>query len=291
MGTGEHHTYDFGRATLTYAIPPASFDPLRASASQLARYGIPERPAGPALSLWRRDMAHLHFIAAPASLHVVDAHAVSSLPDYSDHWAGYVAFGGHYLTTASTWVEPAVRPSKCRSSSLTIWAGIGGYASPALAQDGTAIGTPGISAHQAWWELTPAGMVPVPLYATAGKRFTAEVHYLGSGRFSFFMENDATGAAWSGIEKSTNGATLATAEAIVERPCLARCTQPDASYANLMDFGRVTFVSSRVNGHPLQSFTNYAEAMSASGVPYGRELAFPSPYRSGVFSVTHNSCA
>ncbi|HET9059411.1 MAG TPA: G1 family glutamic endopeptidase [Acidimicrobiales bacterium] len=284
---------------LSYRSPPAGFRPLHATPAQLARYGLPQRPAS-GMRAWRHDMARLHMVGAPPSLSVVEAHAASSVPDYSDHWAGYVAYGGRYIRTTSTWLEPAVRPSKCRFSSLTIWAGIGGYASPALAQDGTAVGTPGIGQHQAWWEMTPAGMVPVPLYATVGRRFTAEVHYLGGGRFSFFMENDFTGAAWSGVEKSTNGATLATAEAIVERPCLARCTSADASYANLTNFGRLSFVSARANGRPLQSYSNYAEAMSSSGVPYGRELAYPGPYGSGGsggagapggFSVTHNSCS
>lgn len=287
------YSYSFGPTTLTYAVPPAGFDPLDASVSELAHYGIPPEPSGPGQATWRADMARLHFVGAPLRMRVVGAEAASSLPDYSDHWAGYVAYGGPFRTAASTWVEPAVRRSKCPRSSLTIWAGIGGYASPSLAQDGTAVGTPGISSHQAWWELTPAGMVPVPLYATVGARFTAEVHYLGSGRFSFFMENDKTGAAWAGTERSTNGATLETAEAIVERPCLARCAAADAKYADLSNFGRLEFLSARANGSPLQSFSNYAESMSSTGVPYGRQLAVPSRYRAGSasFAVTERSCS
>ncbi len=215
------------------------------------------------------------------------------MPDFSEHWAGYVAYGGPFKRTVSTWVEPSLRPSRCRSTALTIWAGIGGYAAPELAQDGTAENTPEIGQNQAWWELTPAGMVPVPLYATVGAQFTANVTYIGEGRFTFFMENDHTGAAWSQVEQSTNGASLSTAEAIVERPCLARCTADNARYANLSNFGRTQFTESTVDGVPIQALSTYAENMSDTGVAYGHDMARPGPLRAGRsgFSVTQRSCS
>lgn len=287
-------TYRLGGATVSYNAPPAGFDATAAAPGRLALYGIPPAPpAGAALLLWRQRMAKLHFVAAPRFLAEVTAHAASSMPDFSDHWAGYVAYGGPFRRTVSTWVEPRLRPSRCRLTALTIWAGIGGYATPQLAQDGTAENTPEIGQNQAWWELTPAGMVPVPLYATVGAQFTANVTYIGQGRFAFFMENDRTGAAWSQVEQSTNGVSLSTAEAIVERPCLANCAGDNARYANLSNFGRTEFTEATVDGAPIQALSTYAENMSDNGVAYGHNLARPGPLRAGSsgFSVTQRSCS
>lgn len=287
-------TYRLGGVTVTYNAPPVGFDATTAAPGRLALYGVPPPPGpGPARLLWLRRVSRLHFVAAPRFLAEIPVHAASSMPDFSDHWAGYVAYGGPFKRTVSTWVEPRLRPSRCRSTALTIWAGIGGYATAELAQDGTAENTPEIGQNQAWWELTPAGMVPVPLYATVGAQFTANVTYIGGDRFAFFMENDRTGAAWSQVEQSTNGANLSTAEAIVERPCLSNCTGDNARYANLSNFGRTEFTETSVDGVPLQALSTYAENMSDTGVAYGHDMARPGPLRAGSpgFSVTQRSCS
>jgi hypothetical protein len=293
-GASGTYSYDLAGSRLTYRLPPRNFEPLHAPRAQLSEYGVPAPPAGgPALADWRHQMAILHFVPAPAFMVQVPAHASSSVPDFSDHWAGYVAYGGPFTRAAGTWVEPVLYRSHCRTSSLTVWAGIGGYASASLAQDGTAENTPQIGQNQAWWELTPAGMVPVPLYATVGAPFTAEVRYLGQGRFSFFMENDKTGAAWSAVEKSGNRASLGTAEDIVERPCLSGCTGDNATYANLSNFRDLLFKSARVDGTALGRISNYAESMSDAGVPYGPDLAQPGPFTGSwsSFDVRQRSCS
>lgn len=287
------YDYDVDGVSVTYKQPLATFDPLTAPTRELATFGVPAEPArGEARQAWRREMAGLHFVPAPPFLVEVAAHAASSTPDYSDHWAGYVAYGGPFARAASTWVEPRLLPTRCRWTSLTIWSGIGGYSSGSLAQDGTAEGTPELGRDQAWWELTPAGMVPVPLYASEGASFTAQVSYLGKGRFSFFMENDRTHAAWAGIEHSSNGASLATAESIVERPCLWECTTGDARYANLSNFRKVLFQSSLIDGKPMGSVDTYQEHMSTTGIAYAGDLAYPSTFspNKASFTVSQRSC-
>ncbi|MGH9105541.1 MAG: G1 family glutamic endopeptidase [Acidimicrobiales bacterium] len=293
-GGGRTYSYDVAGSAVTDLVPPTSFDPLTAPAPERLRYGIPGPPAGAAgRAGWQRRMAKLHFVDPPPYLVELPAHSASSTPDYSDHWAGYVAYGGPFRKASSTWEEPSLGHSRCRSTSLTIWTGIGGYASDSLAQDGTAEDTPEIAQDQAWWELTPAGMVPVPLRASPGGQFTADVTYLGNGRFAFFMENDRTGAAWAAVEKSENGVSQNTAESIVERPCLSACTTTNAVYAHLSNFHQLVFSSSTVDGTAVGLFTNYQERMSVTGAPYGKGLAYPSPLspNSDSFSVQQRSCS
>ncbi len=293
-GGGAVYKYDLDGAEVTYRVPPASFDPLKASARELALYGIPSPPRGQAAhAAWAEQMSKLHFVKAPASLVELPVHAAASQPGYSDHWAGYVAHGSTFKQMSSTWVEPVLRPSHCHGSSLTLWAGIGGYGSGSLAQAGTAEGTPEIANNQAWWEIWPQGMVPVPLHATPRAPFTVDVTYRGHGHFAFFMENDRTGAAWSHVETTTRSADLGTAESIAERPCLANCSSPTkATYAKLGNFGSVLFEWSLANGAPIGTFSNYKENMSDTGAPFGTALAFATPFagNSMTFSVDQRAC-
>ena len=289
----ENYRYDVAGVDVTYNVPPPSFNPLTASAGLLAHYGIPGPPPGAvARSAWAHQMAKLHFVSPPSFLVVLPSQATGTTPDYSDHWAGYVAYGGPFRKISSTWVQPSLGPSRCHPNSLTIWAGLGGYQSASLAQDGTAENTPAIADNQAWWELTPKGMVPVPLYATVGSAFTANVTYLGGAKFAFFMENDRTGAAWSQSETSRDRADLTTAESIAERPCLAHCYGDNATYANLSNFGTVVFRSSLADGKPLGSFATYQENMDDTGAPFGHNLAGPGALsaNSTAFTVKQQSC-
>jgi Peptidase A4 family len=292
-GGGREYRYDVAGHTVTYTTPPASFDPLTAPSRQLARYGIPSEPkGGTARAAWRSDMARLHFVKAPPYLAMVAAHAGEAIPDYSDHWAGYVAFTGPYRRAAASWSQPVVKTSLCRSGALTLWAGLGGYAAISLAQAGTSVGTPGVGRGQAWWEITPAGMVPVPLYASAGGKFTAEVRYVGHDRFAFFMENDVTGASWSQTESGGRPPDLTTAEVIAERPCLDKCNGDEPTYARLPDFGSVDFRSSSVDGAALGTYSTYAENMTTTPSSFGAPLAQPGPFSShkASFTVKQDRC-
>jgi hypothetical protein len=294
LGGGERtYSYDVAGVEVTYTVPPSSFDPLKAPDALLAHYGVPARPASAAaLATWTQHMAKLHFVSPPPFLVALSSQASSTTPDYSDHWAGYVAYGGPFRKISSTWVQPSLGPSRCHPNSLTIWAGLGGYESASLAQDGTAENTPAIANNQAWWELTPKGMVPVPLYATVGSAFTADVTYLGGDKFAFFMENDRTGAAWSQAETTSGRADLTTAESIAERPCLAHCYGEHSTYANLSNFGTVVFKASLADGKPIGSFATYQENMDDTGAPFGHELADPGALsaNSTAFTVKQQSC-
>jgi peptidase A4-like protein len=157
--------------------------------------------------------------SAPASpfLTAVPAQTqTQSDTETSGNWAGYVAQStSHTFTQAEIWYdEPASLASRCSSTAKSTWAGLGGWVSGdvPLAQNGTAIGVPGISAHQAWWEFWPYNdMVPIGFSATQGDKFTAEVNYEGSDAYNFWFYNYANGTSYSlGAETSalTGGAPV-----------------------------------------------------------------------------------
>ena len=219
-----------------------------------------------------------------------------SFPDDSDHWAGYVAYQGPYRQVSATWAQPAATtPSAgpCRHGALTLWAGLGGYSSGSLAQAGTSFGTPGVGNGQAWWELSPAAMMPVPLYVRPGHKVSVQVSYAGGGRFDFTIKDLTTGASWSHREGSSAPPDLSTAEVIAERPCLAHCGAPSAAYAPLARFKQVTFAAARADGRPLGDVSSYQEQMYTQALPTGSPLAAPSPFSaSGTgFSVRQSGCS
>jgi Peptidase A4 family len=100
----------------------------------------------------------------------------------SANWSGYVNYSSYqqYNSAAAIYAEPS--PSiTCSKAAEVTWAGLGGYNSHNLAQDGTAYASAGLGNHQAWWEILPASYVGVPgFYATAGQYFEAETYYVDS---------------------------------------------------------------------------------------------------------------
>lgn len=65
-GGGNAYVYDVAGVRTTDLVPPAGFDPLTASASQLAEYGYPPRPSGgQALKTWMMFMSKAHPAADP----------------------------------------------------------------------------------------------------------------------------------------------------------------------------------------------------------------------------------
>lgn len=230
-------------------------------------------------------------VLAPGSRVPAEVPAPASTPDYSDHWAGYVASNGPYRTVSATWSQPVLRPHRCRRGALTVWTGLGGYGSSYLAQDGTSLGTPGLRPDQAWWDITPGGMVPVPLEATPGERFTSRVDYLGHGRVYFFMKNDSTGRWWGHTELA-GGVDLTTAEAIAERPCLKRCEGRQPQYATLAGFDQVDFSDAQVDGKAIGTYPTYSEHMAGAPSPFALVLANPSPLGADLmsFSVEQDGC-
>lgn len=74
VGGGSKYVYQLSGHTLTFNVPPANFDARTASAADLARYGLPARPAGgSALAQWNALIGHLGGQAVAPSISVAPA--------------------------------------------------------------------------------------------------------------------------------------------------------------------------------------------------------------------------
>jgi hypothetical protein len=105
----------------------------------------------------------------------------------SSNWAGYAVAGldptTTYTSVSGTWVQPAATCASTASSYAAFWVGLGGYSdtSQALEQIGTQVDcTSGKAAYSVWYELVPAGSVPVKLKLFPGNTVTASVTVTGS---------------------------------------------------------------------------------------------------------------
>ena len=236
-GGGREYIYADGGIS---RVPPRGFKPLNASAASLARYGYPPRPSGGrALRSWRAMMRHIQFVTPPRYL-VTDPQAriddktpaVTTL--LNDHWSGNMAISKTYTNVYASYDEPNIYSSQCSSTEEVMWAGLGGYNTQTLAQDGTGYHFNSMGAHQAWYELLSSAHqnppVAVNLYATAGQPFTAMV-IRETGGYYMYLYNAYTGKAWnhSGTTISFSPYDGSTAEAISERPVFSDGTPTDLS--------------------------------------------------------------
>ncbi|HYM95780.1 MAG TPA: G1 family glutamic endopeptidase [Candidatus Sulfotelmatobacter sp.] len=164
------------------------------------------------------------------------------------NWSGYVATSSSrsaYSSAETVYNEPQALSTPCSNNAAVTWAGLGGYTTGTLAQDGTGINTPGLGQHQAWSEILPDQpyIQPQPLYGHAGYGFIAEVNLLGGGGgFNFYMYDRYTGYGLS-YQEFTNSYDASSADFIVERPTY------NGKWMNLTNFAYLNFLDAWVNGN------------------------------------------
>jgi hypothetical protein len=217
-GGGRAYNYDVAGHEVTFNVPPAGFQALKASASQMLEYNLPtRRELG---SRWTAVMRKLH-VVTPGPFLV----AAKGRYNASGNWAGYVADNhSNYNFVEATWNEPYGRSNTCGGGGEGTWVGMGGDylfdKSTTLAQDGTAIGGP-IYNHQAWWEILPGKPMPVRgVHATPGQPFFVSTRWTKRNGhtgylFSFVNEHNAESASPFVRSSAHDGRT---AEVITERP-------------------------------------------------------------------------
>lgn len=216
------YTFNLPNETITYVVPPASFDAATASEAVRESYGIPAEPSSnsPEYSPWQEMVSNLHVLAPPSALVKIP---VQASVDYAN-WSGYEDdySSNKFIHATSYYVEPNWYGNACNNQgSAVTWAGLGGVNSNRLAQAGTGITTPGLGQHQAWSEVLPSqgSIVPQNLYATAGYEFIADVQEESATQFHFYLYNYYNGATLSYyVNVSQDGWDGTTAEFIVERP-------------------------------------------------------------------------
>lgn len=212
-GGGEAYIYDVDGMSSVTRIPPPGFNPLTASASRVAEYSYPPRPSGgQALWSWKAIVRDMHFITPPRYEVGLRQRPTrrpvlqpGQKPDYgvveNPIWAGNMATVHTYRDVYANWLEPTTHINYCSTPNAeSTWVGLGGYNTATLAQAGTAVGegSSGVSDHQAWYELINGStdvFVALPVTATVGEEFTAEVDRV-SGGYYIFVKNDYTGASW-----------------------------------------------------------------------------------------------
>jgi hypothetical protein len=234
-------------------VPPASFDPRTASADERARYGIPRRPSDPTeRARWDKAAAKASFVKPPAFLAQIPVKAGAAVKATSNslNWSGFVNTGGAgaFTQSAGTYAEPTDHGTSCSNNSAVFWVGIGGWFSGNLAQDGTGINTPGLGQHQAWWEILPAFITPVNLFASPGQGFKA-ITTRQSGRWKFQLLNQATGQTQTIIVNSS-AYDGSSSEFIGERPSVG------GQFTNLTNFGSFKWSNAQTNGAPAGNFAN-----------------------------------
>ncbi|MGH9129816.1 MAG: hypothetical protein ACRDY2_12880 [Acidimicrobiales bacterium] len=188
-----------------YNVPPRGFDYLTATSAERKLYSIPASVP-----------SNFQIIAPPSFLAEIPLSAFTN-----SHWGGWIADSTfqQYTEAAINYQEPHLYASSCPSNSEVSWTGLGGWNSGQLAQDGTGANIPGLGQHQAWTEVLPTqpGLIPQPLYATAGDGFVAETIWNGGAHFTFRLTNTHTEQSIAG-QVTAYGYDGSSADFIIERP-------------------------------------------------------------------------
>ena len=218
------YTYDVNGNTVWTVIPPAGFDAMTASPSQLRDYGVPPEPSATeepeAHSQWEGMLHKLKFAQPPNEMITIPDSA-SYLT--TENWSGLLntpESGVAYEEAVARYVQPIPESTPCSPNAAVFWAGIGGAwgGSRTLTQDGTAVNERGLGQNQGWWEILPENEVAVNFFATPDNGYTqAVVAYQLNDIWSMTLWNANTGELWSSGSKAglLDGQT---AEYVAERP-------------------------------------------------------------------------
>ena len=228
-------------------------------------------------------------LSAPMQVHAAGA----SVPYFATHgggvrnatvtstnWSGYAATGGSgaFTSVSTTFVQPSVNCSKGDGYS-SFWVGLDGYSSSSVEQTGTeADCSGGVASYYSWYELYPAYPVNYSNTVRPGDTIVETVTYLGSNRYSMYLDDKTQG--WSHTTtKTSSGHARSSAEVIAEAPY-------SGGVLPLADFGKVNFTSSTVNGGTLASKSPTGIDMTSSS---GAAEATIGSLSGGSFSITWNS--
>jgi hypothetical protein len=154
-------------------------------------------------------------------------------PPTSKNWSGYVARKGKFTTVTGTWTLPPAPPA-ASPSDVVVWVGIGGSTTSDLIQAGTEEKRDpnGALKVDAWIELLPQLMVPVPLVVHPGDSLSVTIANTQPFQWTVSFVNGTTGERFQ--QGETYASTYSSAEWVVERPSYS------GSLQNLAPFGQVT---------------------------------------------------
>jgi Peptidase A4 family len=235
--------------------PPAGFDPLAASASDLLRYGLPARPdSGPHLERYKRVFGQLkskiHFIQPTFQVNANKRHGprqrrVGDAPETSTNWSGGVVYapsGQSFKWVEGDWVVPDVgAPTQNQWYYCASWIGIDGDQSPDVCQAGVECqvyqsGSSVTRTIYPWWEWYPNPEVQITnLPVSPGDMITmliCSTQGAGSTSATVYFTNRTTGATATFTTTPPSGYQLVgnCAEWIVEAPTVGGAQSAIADY-------------------------------------------------------------
>jgi hypothetical protein len=180
----------------------------------------------------------------PPRIHIRDSNSLN--------WAGYAVEtsfstpqNGAVTDVKGSWTVPSVNTFITNSYSA-FWVGIDGYSSGTVEQIGTSsdVSSSGGANYYAWYEIYPKYPVNLKMKISPGDIISAEVRYLGQGKFQLTITDKTKKTTFSTTEKSPS-AKRSSAEWIAEAP------SSKSGVLTLADFGSVTFSGTQatINGH------------------------------------------
>ena len=250
-----------GLAIQRFGPLPEGFDPVTASARELAEHRLPRRPEAAdeahLLPLWERTMGRTrqwitpefehrdHVSHGPARLAGAPADAENAT---SGNWSGAAAFapqGKPYRWVGGQWTVPSPHTAATGDYWASEWVGVDGWNSPDVMQAGTEthvtkFGFFTSTDVYAWWEWYPAGEVRISnLPVSPGDLMYCLIctDALSTAKATVYFSNQSTGVGTRFDITAPGKTALAgnVAEWIVERPSI------NGSVANLTDYGACYF--------------------------------------------------
>lgn len=246
---------DKGATITTFPLPASDFDPLTASPSDLARFGLPRRPEDPKLlaryrSVFTRLKGKIRYIE-PAfkvdttkTTHTQPAKATAGT-ETSGNWSGGVVYapkGQSFTWVQGDWVCPNVyAPTQNQAYYNVSWIGIDGDGSGDVCQAGMVCEVTNNSrAINPWHEWFPSSWVNITnLSILPGDMISMLICTGGAGSTSasIYFANVSSGLATSYTITAPTGTKLVgnSAEWIVETPGI------NGQLAQMPDYGEVFF--------------------------------------------------
>jgi hypothetical protein len=279
---------------MEYATPPHGFNPLTATAQQLAYYGFPKRPSGGnALAQWTYAMSHATQYVPAGVNETLQGIKFGISDQYSPSWAGYDGLasangGSLFYETDATFTQPTIQSCGC-SGDVGIWTGIGGAGSSTeIIQAGTLTQTQAASqpTYTAFYEDYPENPHAVSAPSVSpGDQIYVSVTY-SNGETTFYIENETTGAYHS-YPVSTPYYDGSSADWIVEKPTASTYLPP---FTPSVPFTGAWTMDSQSIGD-VGGLTNLQKQfLTSNGLPTGTPLATPSNLNSyDGFTVTWNN--
>lgn len=170
------------------------------------------------------------------------ARAASS--DISSNWSGFAVSGNTFTSVSGSWVQPKASCSGGTTSSA-FWVGLGGNSdvSNALEQIGTSsdCSAYGTASYSAWYELVPAGSVPIKLKVFAGNKLSAAVKVTGT-KVTVQIKNLTRKTSFTKV-LTMAAPDVSSAEWIAEAPSICD-TYSRCRTVALTDFGKINFSKS-----------------------------------------------